>query len=305
MVCRSATGRADHHEREEERECPPAETHVLGSVGLVFLPPVRPVAPLVLVVALAIALPACGSAAKSAAQRAEPAVSSTTSEPRSTTTATSTSSSSTATTATVPPTVPPATSAPPTTTPAAFSGTVSTVTAADLASSYRAGCPVGPPALRRLRMSYWGFDNRPHVGAMVVNVAVTHPVLTVFATLFRAHFPLREMVTVDAFGGDDRQSMAADNTSAFNCRFVPDSNPPRWSAHAYGEAIDINTVENPYVTPAQVLPPAGNAYLDRANLRPGMTAPGAIVNQAFASVGWFWGGRWQSPDYQHFSKNGG
>ena len=75
--------------------------------------------------------------------------------------------------------------------------------------------------------------------------------------------------------------------------------------NAYGEAIDINTVQNPYVAGGVVSPPAGAAYLDRGNLRPGMTGPGTAVNAAFASIGWLWGGRWASPDYQHFSKSGG
>jgi hypothetical protein len=195
--------------------------------------------------------------------------------------------------------------APATTAAAAFAGTIATVTAAQLGSSYHAGCPVGPAALRMLHMSYWGFDHRPHVGTMVVNASVAPSVVAVFSKLFRAHFPVRRIVTVDAYGSDDHASMAADNTSGFNCRPVADSNPPRWSAHAYGLAIDINTVENPYVSGTLVSPPAGNAYLDRGNVRPGMAAPGAVLNNAFATAGWFWGGRWASPDYQHFSKNGG
>jgi D-alanyl-D-alanine carboxypeptidase len=202
-----------------------------------------------------------------------------------------------------PATAPPTTTAPATTAPTAFSGTVSPVTAADVPSSYHAGCPVGPAALRMLHMSYWGFDNRAHSGAMVVNAAVTQPVLTVFATLFRARFPIREMVPVDAFGGNDDSSMAADNTSAFNCRYV--AGTTNWSAHAYGEAIDVNTVENPYVVDGRVEPPAAAAYLDRHDLRPGMAAPGTALNNAFATVGWYWGGRFHSPDYQHFSKTGG
>jgi D-alanyl-D-alanine carboxypeptidase len=99
--------------------------------------------------------------------------------------------------------------------------------------------------------------------------------------------------------------MAADNTSGFNCRYVAGSLPPRWSAHAYGEAIDVNTVENPYVSGSLVSPPASNAYLDRTNYRPGMAGAGTALNNAFAAVGWLWGGRWSSPDYQHFSKTGG
>ena len=98
--------------------------------------------------------------------------------------------------------------------------------------------------------------------------------------------------------------MAADNTSAFNCRYAVASGPRRWSVHAYGQAIDVNPVENPYVFGRRVLPPAGRWYLDRAASRPGMAVAGGALVQAFAAVGWGWGGRWSPPDYQHFSATG-
>jgi hypothetical protein len=179
------------------------------------------------------------------------------------------------------------------------------VTAADLPSSYHAGCPVGPDRLRALYMKYWGFDHHRHTGKMIVNANVVNAVLAVFRRLYVERFPIRRMETVDVYGANDRASMAADNTSAFNCRPVAGSNPPRWSAHAYGEAIDINTIENPYVQGSYVSPPAGSAYLDRGNHRPGMAFYGGSVVNAFASVGWQWGGRWNDPDYQHFSATGG
>jgi hypothetical protein len=121
--------------------------------------------------------------------------------------------------------------------------------------------------------------------------------------LFRARFPIRQMRPVSDFGGSDDASMAADNTSGFNCRYVADTT--NWSVHAYGEAIDVNTLENPYLVDGRVEPPAASSYLDRSNLRRGMAAPGTEVNDAFAAIGWYWGGRFHSPDYQHFSKTGG
>jgi len=200
---------------------------------------------------------------------------------------------------------------PTTTTPAplvpepAFSSTVATITAADIPSSYRAGCPVGPDQLRMLHMSYWGFDGQPHAGSMVVNASVTQSVLTVFRRLYDARFPIRRMVPVDAYGGSDPASMDADNTSGFNCRNAVASGPPRWSAHAYGQAIDVNTVENPYVQNGVASPAAGAAFTDRSVLRPGMAYAGGVLVEAFAAVGWQWGGRWSDPDYQHFSATGG
>src|SRR5438045_7505279 len=97
--------------------------------------------------------------------------------------------------------------------------------------------------------------------------------------------------------------MADDNASGFNCRRAVGGSG--WSEHAYGLAIDVNPVENPYVLNGRALPPAGRAYLDRARVRPGMAVGGGVLVQAFASVGWKWGGRWtRAPDYQHVSVNG-
>ena len=100
-------------------------------------------------------------------------------------------------------------------------------------------------------------------------------------------------------------SAAADNTSGFNCRPAVGSTTGSWSMHAYGLAIDVNPVENPYVLGSRVLPPAGRHYLDRARRRPGMAVAGGVLVEAFARVGWKWGGTWAgSPDYQHFSTTG-
>ena len=108
---------------------------------------------------------------------------------------------------------------------------------------------------------------------------------------------------LDAYGANDDRSMAADNTSAFNCRVVPGTR--RLSMHAYGRAIDVNPVENPYVHGGLVEPPAGRAYLDRSRRRPGMAMQTGVLVRAFASVGWHWGGLWRSSkDYQHFSTTG-
>ncbi len=195
---------------------------------------------------------------------------------------------------------------PPPASATAFEGTVAAVSATQVASTWRPGCPVGPAQLRMLTMSYWGFDGRAHTGTMVVDAAVTAAVLHVFGTLFAEHFPIREMEPEDAYGGKDPLSMAADNTSGFNCRDAVAPGPPTWSVHAFGEAIDVNPVENPYLEGGQVQPSAGAPYLDRGDVRPGMAVPGGQLVEAFASVGWLWGGRWtSSPDYQHFSATGG
>jgi hypothetical protein len=187
-----------------------------------------------------------------------------------------------------------------------FTAEVAPVRWADLRFSYRAGCPVGPAELRAVRLSYWGFDGRARVGLLVVNRRVTREVVTVFRRLYRARFPIRRMVPVSRYRGSDDASAAADNTSGFNCRAAVGSTTGSWSMHAYGLAIDVNPVENPYVLGSRVLPPAGRRYLDRARRRPGMAVAGGVLIEAFARVGWKWGGTWTgSPDYQHFSTTGG
>jgi len=108
---------------------------------------------------------------------------------------------------------------------------------------------------------------------------------------------------VDRFDADDRESMRHDNTSAFNCRYV--AGTTTWSQHAFGRAIDINPVENPYVDGSHVSPPRGRRYLDRSDVRPGMIVRGDVVLRVFRRIGWGWGGDWSFvKDYQHFSANG-
>ncbi len=187
-----------------------------------------------------------------------------------------------------------------------FASSVTSVTSATVPYTWRPGCPVGPASLRLLRLSYWGFDGKAHTGRMVVNESVVGNVVTVFRILYGERFPVRQMVPEDVYHGNDNAAAAADDTSGFNCRYAVAPGPLRWSVHAYGEAIDVNDVQNPYVDGHIIIPPAGAAFLDRGDVRPGMAVPGGPLVEAFASLGWYWGGRWAAtPDYQHFSLTGG
>jgi hypothetical protein len=186
-----------------------------------------------------------------------------------------------------------------------FGHSVSRVTVAQLPHSWRPGCPVSPSRLRRVRLTYWGFDGRAHTGALIANEDAVSDLVHVFARLYAARFPIRRMRPIDVYGGNDERSLQADNTAAFNCRYVVGPGPRRWSAHAYGEAIDVNPVENPYLESGRVHPRAGRAYLDRSRIRRGMAVQGGLLVRAFAAVDWKWGGRWRgAPDYQHFSATG-
>jgi hypothetical protein len=192
-----------------------------------------------------------------------------------------------------------------TTTAPTFSSTVTTVRALQLGATWHAGCPVDPDQLRQIGLAYWGFDNQPHMGTVIVNVAVVDPVIRVFATLFADRFPIAKMLPQATYGEDDDAAAADDDTSGFNCRDAVASGPAHWSMHAYGEAIDVNDLQNPYQSGSTVIPPAGSAYLNRSEVRPGMAEPGGVLVNAFAAIGWQWGGTWAgTPDYQHFSTNG-
>jgi ribosomal protein L24E len=170
-------------------------------------------------------------------------------------------------------------------------------------TSWRSGCPVPLADLRYTVVRFWGFDGLPHSGELVVNKDALIPLSHVLRALWNMRFPIRRMRLIDDYGGSDDASLAADNTSAFNCR--PVAGTSHWSEHAYGRAIDIDPVENPYVGSDHVSPPAGVAYVDRSRARTGVIRAGDAVVREFADVGWGWGGNFHgAKDYQHFSANG-
>jgi hypothetical protein len=182
----------------------------------------------------------------------------------------------------------------------AFTSSIEDVTAQDLWASWRPGCPLGFEWMRRVTVTYRGFDGAAHQGTLITHLDFARPLIDVFSQLYAAGYPIERMEPVEAFGGSDDASMAANNTSAFNCRAVTGGSG--WSEHSFGWAIDVNPVQNPYVRGSTVLPPAGRDHLSRTPA-PGRILPGDAVVQAFASIGWYWGGAWTSPiDYQHFSR---
>nr|BFE85168.1 hypothetical protein GCM10020093_077690 [Planobispora longispora] len=189
--------------------------------------------------------------------------------------------------------------------PPEFSAKISRIARERLEHSWRSGCPVPVRDLRLITMTYWGFDDRPHIGEMVVHEDVADDVVKVFQRLYGWRWPIYRMELVDVYKGDDFDSIDADNTSAFNCR--PATGSSSWSKHAYGRAIDINPRENPYVSSGgSVAHRNARKFVKRPLDAPGVINPGDRVVKAFARLGWEWGGYWSGiKDYQHFSKGGG
>ena len=186
-------------------------------------------------------------------------------------------------------------------TPAPHGPVVTAVTAADLGATWHPDCPVTPEQLRRVELDYIGFDNQSHRGALVVNQDVVADVIAIFGELARQRYPIAKMQTVEHYpGAEDELSMEDNNTSAFNCRPMPSGTS--WSLHAYGHAVDVNPLINPYITKSGDLQPkTASAYLDRSRTDPGILHAGDPAVRAFTDRGWIWGGGWHNPiDYQHF-----
>lgn len=170
-------------------------------------------------------------------------------------------------------------------------------------STWRPGCPVAAHDLRWVRLVFWGFDERRHTGELLVHRAAARDLVSVFARLYRARFPIEEMRITRRAEQTAPPTGDGNNTGAFNCR--PARGQTSYSEHAYGLAVDVNPFQNPYLNDGIVLPELASAYLRRGWHRPGMIRPDGVVVRAFAAIGWEWGGAWRTlKDYQHFSATG-
>ena len=172
------------------------------------------------------------------------------------------------------------------------------------------GCPVPRAGLRLLTVPYWGFDRQVHAGQLIVNASAARPLGGVFKRLYRLRFPIRHMTVQEVYGPRAMHPADGDPSASFECRQAVPSpctggrGTGSWSMHAYGLAVDLNPVENPYVGCGQSRDPATRPYQDRSRHRRGMVTPRVI--EAFRSIGWGWGGSWSgsTKDYMHFSATG-
>ena len=180
------------------------------------------------------------------------------------------------------------------------------------ADEYHTGCPVALSHVRLLEVRYLGFDRRPHWGELVVNARVASDLSRVFEKLYAMRFPIHHMQFGDTYGALKDVPRDGDFTASFECRQASSSPCTKsangttgsWSEHAFGEAIDLNPVENPYVGCGMTRDPTARSYVSRSAYRRGMVNDAVV--RAFASIGWGWGGSWSgsTKDYMHFSING-
>ncbi|MCD8353541.1 MAG: M15 family metallopeptidase [Clostridiales bacterium] len=165
--------------------------------------------------------------------------------------------------------------------------------------SFGADCTTAREDLRYVRVLHTGFDGETHIGELVVNQAIAEDVVEIFQGLYGASYPIEKMLLIDEYGGDDELSMEDNNTSCFNFRAV--SGTEHLSQHAYGLAIDVNPLYNPYITSSGYEPYNAGDYIDRTLDFDYKIDETDLCYQLFTQHGFTWGGSWSSvKDYQHF-----
>lgn len=167
--------------------------------------------------------------------------------------------------------------------------------------SFGKDCTTKRKNLRYLRVLHRGFDGETHIGEIVCNKEIAKDLLYIFRQLYQEEYPIEKILLVDEYGGDDELSMEDNNTSCFN--FRPVAGTGRLSQHAYGRAIDINPLYNPYITSDGFVPVNAGDYVDRSAENPYKIDRNDLCYQLFDERGFTWGGSWNSvKDYQHFQK---
>lgn len=154
--------------------------------------------------------------------------------------------------------------------------------------------------LRLISVPYVAFDGRCHEGQLVVHRELAEELREMFALMEILKFPVAGAVPIVRYGWSDEASMAADNASAFNYRFV--AGTTRLSCHGAGRAVDINPRRNPAIYPDGRIAPRGALYRPGS---PGVFSGDHPVVCAFRERGWRWGGDFDHmKDYHHFEKQG-
>ena len=155
--------------------------------------------------------------------------------------------------------------------------------------------------LAYIKLTHYGFDEKIHVGEMIVDKRLAEEVVDIFKELYYKKYPIEKVRLIDEYNADDNLSMNDNNSSAFCYRKIKGSN--KISNHGKGMAIDINPFQNPHVIGEITNPVEAYMYSDRSMEDMGIIREGDDCYNAFVKRGWSWGGHWNNPDYQHFEKN--
>jgi hypothetical protein len=173
-------------------------------------------------------------------------------------------------------------------------------------NSFKKNCPVPLKNLRYLSIKYLGFDGKDKIGELIVHKNVASDTLKILDELYKIKYPIYKMNLVSDYKGDDWVSIEANNTSAFNCRVIAGSKN-KWSKHAYGKAIDINPIENPYISKKGYISHKDSLKYRTRKHKIQSLKDRAILHKKdkavkiFEKYGWKWGGDWITiKDYQHF-----
>jgi peptidoglycan L-alanyl-D-glutamate endopeptidase CwlK len=149
-----------------------------------------------------------------------------------------------------------------------------------------------------ITVCYRAFDGRLYQGQLVVHGGVEKEVIEIFEIIERLKFPIARVVPIVKYDWSDDASMVANNTSAFNYRFIMGTD--RFSHHAYGRAVDINPFLNPVIYEDGRIDPPGAIYNTEEE---GTFSESHPIVQEFLRRGWRWGGNFRpSIDYHHFDK---
>ena len=169
-------------------------------------------------------------------------------------------------------------------------------------NSYKQEGPVKLSELVLVRVKYVNFENEERTGGIIIHKKLAGDIEAIFGELYEAKFPIDKIRLIDEYGNSDELSMEDNNTYAFSVR--PKTGKKSFSKHAYGFAVDINPVQNPYIKNNVIEPKNSIDYLDRKSIRKGMIVKGDVCYNAFKKRGWTWGGEWKSlKDYQHFENS--
>ena len=170
--------------------------------------------------------------------------------------------------------------------------------------TYKKNPYIGREDLRHIRVLHWDYDQKSHIGEMIVNKQIADVVVGILRKLYDAKYPIQRMVLPDVYNADDETQMRDNNSSSFCYRAI--AGTAKLSKHARGLAIDINALYNPYYKDRAngthyVQPATATKFCKRNWAFPYKIDKSDLCYKLFTEAGFEWGGSWTScKDYQHF-----